>query len=143
MKKILDAAEYGIRTNHEIMENGERRFRLLAPDGTSYIRNEKEGEPVWENAHYHKTIQELILVQKGSMIYVEQRENGLEYQELGPGEMVCTTPGIPHNICVGENSVTHTIKYGDCSCQDWIFCRELDEEVKKLSYEQAAKKCNK
>ena len=42
MKEIKDNElnRYGIRTNHNIMDNGERRFRLSGSDGSCYIRTE-------------------------------------------------------------------------------------------------------
>lgn len=49
MKEILDSEleSYGISLKHNIMDNGERRFRLIGKDGSSYIRTESTEEGAW------------------------------------------------------------------------------------------------
>ena len=65
MKEIKnnELNEYGIITEHNIMDNGEKRFRLIGSDGSSYIRAEASFNGGWQKSHYHTTIKELYLVQ--------------------------------------------------------------------------------
>ncbi len=135
------AKAYGITTRHETMDNGSRRFRLIAEDGSSYIRCENSGRPVWENSHSHSTLRELILVQKGELIFCEHKGGKTTYTLLREGDQAVTTPGIPHNNCMSEDSVVHTIKFGDCTKQDWIPSQELDGQTKLLSFEEAKVRC--
>ena len=69
-----ELAEFGITTNHERMENGEVRFRLTGRDGSSYIRCENTGGPVWENSHSHSALREMVIVQEGCVVFAEYRE---------------------------------------------------------------------
>ena len=46
MKEINnnELKDYGINTKHHIMDNGEKRFRLIGADGSTYIRTESSLE---------------------------------------------------------------------------------------------------
>lgn len=146
MPKRISEAEaktYGITTKHEIMDNDSRRFRLISSDGTSYIRCENPGKPAWENSHSHSTLQELILVQRGELIFCELRNGKTSYTLLQAGDSAITTPKIPHNNCMSEDSVVHTVKFGDCTTLDWIQSPELDEQTKPLTFEQARSLCSR
>ena len=51
------------------MDNGEKRFRQICiKDKTAYIRAEGGKVGYWQNSHYHKTIREIYIVQKGSIL---------------------------------------------------------------------------
>lgn len=65
MKEIKtdNLSEYGIEIKSHIMDNGEKRFRMIGKDGSGYIRTESL-DGGWQKAHYHEKIQELYLVQK-------------------------------------------------------------------------------
>lgn len=132
-----EAQQRGIAVNHERMDNGEVRYRLCAPDGTSYIRSENPGGPVWENSHSHAKLQEMVVVQRGEIVYAELRGGNVQFQRLRAGEYIVTVPGVPHNACVGEGAVVHTVKFGDCTCPDWIASPELDAYTKELTFAQA------
>ena len=92
-----ELAEFGITTNHERMENGEVRFRLTGRDGSSYIRCENTGGPVWENSHSHSALREMVIVQEGRVVFAEYREGTARLRELPPGGWAVTVPGVPHN----------------------------------------------
>ncbi len=132
-----DLKNYGISTNHEIMDNGQKRFRLLSSDGSSYIRCESPGVSVWENSHSHSTLQEMIIVQKGCVVFAEYINGKVIFKKLVTGDFSTTIPGIPHNACLSPNTVVHTIKFGDCSQPDWIPSVELDLATKGLTFEEA------
>lgn len=54
----------GIDTLHQEMDNGERRFRLVSSDGSSYIRTEASNNGGCQKSHYHKSLREFYVVQK-------------------------------------------------------------------------------
>lgn len=133
--------QHGIYENHEKIETGELRFRLCGPDGSSYIRCENPGGELWENSHCHQTIQEMVIVQSGRIIFAEYRDGRACFRELSAGEYALTVPFVPHNICMEAEAVIHTVKFGDCSQNDWIPSPELDEATRLLSYQEARAFC--
>jgi hypothetical protein len=48
--KLL-ARQHDVTTLHEAMPNGELRFRLIGPDGSSYIRTVASPMGAWQNSH--------------------------------------------------------------------------------------------
>ncbi len=137
MKKIDDSrlSEFGVKTNHEVMDNGEKRFRLIGSDGSSYIRTEASSDSGWQNSHYHTVIKELYLVQSGSIIFVQLIDGRLDIKKYSEGEFCISEPMVPHNCYMFPNAITHTIKFGDCSTSDWIASLELDEMIKNIDVE--------
>lgn len=139
------AANYGISTNHEKMKNGEIRFRLVSNDGSAYIRthadsNNRNRKSGWQNAHYHKKVKEIYVVQSGLMIFCSKENGETTYQSLVTGEVIATEPYIPHNVFLQENSIIHTIKCTSGAEPDWYPDPELDAESKALSEEEAMRK---
>ena len=124
--------EYGITTKHHIMDNGEKRFRLIGDDGSSYIRTESSINSGWQNSHYHTTIKELYLVQKGTIIFAELINDKINTKKYTEGKFFISHPMIPHNVYMFPNTITHTIKFGDCSKTDWNECKELDDIIKTI-----------
>ena len=112
-----ELAEFGITTNHERMENGEVRFRLTGRDGSSYIRCENTGGPVWENSHSHSALREMVIVQEGRVVFAEYREGTARLRELPPGGWAVTVPGVPHNECLARGTVVHTVKCCGGACK--------------------------
>ena len=134
MKEIKDNElnKYGIFTKHHIMDNGEKRFRLIGSDGSSYIRTESSNNSGWQNSHYHTNIKELYLVQKGTIIFAELIDNKIKTKKYSEGEFFISQPNIPHNVYMFPNTITHTIKFGDCSKTDWNESKELDNIIKTI-----------
>ena len=128
MKEIFDheLSQYGISTKHNIMDNGELRFRLLGGDGSCYIRTEASGDSGWQNSHYHTRLSELCLVQQGWVLYAELIDGALSLRKYTANEHFIIRPMVPHNSYMAPNSILHTIKFGDCTDPDWIASRELD-----------------
>ncbi|MCY9662648.1 hypothetical protein P5G65_22720 [Paenibacillus chondroitinus] len=128
-----DARFYGIETKFDLMENGERRFRLnCSVDGSSYCRTVAAEMGAWQNSHYHKLVSELYVVQSGWIVYAERKEAELHLCILREGESVTFKPLIHHNIFLSSNSVIHTIKYGPSVENDWFPSSELDKVTKHL-----------
>ncbi|PWM23718.1 MAG: hypothetical protein DBX44_05425 [Oscillospiraceae bacterium] len=117
---------FGITLRHEQMDNGELRFRLTGADQSSYIRCENPGPPVWENAHAHSRLRELVLVQRGRVVFVESAKDAPRFLLLEAGDFALTTPGIPHTQWLDRDTVVHTVKFGDCTDPDWIPAPHLD-----------------
>lgn len=137
MKQIeeIELSQYGIRTNHSIMDNGERRFRLSGADGSCYIRTEAAEDSGWQNSHYHTRLSELCIVQEGWAVYAELIDGKAVANKYTAGETYLIRPMIPHNSWMAPNSILHTVKFGDCSDPDWIASPELDAQVKGVDPE--------
>lgn len=131
--KYNDLNKYGISINCNIMDNKEKRFRLTSNDGSSYIRTESSIDSGWQNSHYHTTIKELCLVQKGEIIYVKYFNNKLIINKYLEGEFFISEPMVPHNVYMFPNTITHTIKFGDCSNNDWIEYKKLDKLISDIN----------
>ena len=132
MKDIKDTelAQYGIRTNHNIMDNGERRFRLAGADGSCYIRTESSGDSGWQNSHYHTKLSEICIVQQGWVVYAELIDGKVVAKKYTVNEHFVIRPMVPHNSYMAPNSILHTVKFGNCTDADWIASPELDALVK-------------
>ena len=132
MKNIeeFELSQYGIRTNHNIMDNGERRFRLSGADGSCYIRTEANEDSGWQNSHYHTRLSEICIVQEGWVVYAELIDGKVVANRYTAGETYLIRPMIPHNSWMAPHSILHTVKFGDCTNADWIASPELDTLVK-------------
>ncbi|MCL6603001.1 MAG: hypothetical protein K6T94_09025 [Paenibacillus sp.] len=128
-----EAHSLGIETKYDLMDNGERRFRLnCSTDGSSYCRTVASENGAWQNSHYHKSVSEFYVVQSGWIVYAEKNEGKLKLRLLREGECVTFLPIVPHNIYLSANSVIHTIKYGKALENDWFSSPELDRLTKHL-----------
>ena len=137
MKEIQDTEleQYGIRTNHSLMDNGERRFRLAGADGSCYIRTEAAEDSGWQNSHLHTRLSEICIVQEGWVVYAELIDGKVVANKYTAGETYLIRPMIPHNSWMAPHSILHTVKFGDCSDPDWIASPELDALVKDTNPE--------
>lgn len=95
------------------MDNGERRFRLIADqDFTSYIRTENSGVGAWQNAHYHESVLETYIVQKGWIVACELVDEQYKYTKYDEGAIFTTRPLVVHNVYMPAGAVIHTVKHG-------------------------------
>jgi hypothetical protein len=135
--------KYGVFTQHEMMDNGQRRFRLKMKNGSAYIRTESDKLGAWQKGHSHKCVRETYIVQKGWIAYVEsvgRRLPRLTFYDKG--DLFTTKLRIKHNIFMPANSVVHTVKYGSARGKDWFKCPELDEVTERIP-EKALRKLRK
>ena len=95
------------------MPTGELRFRLKHDDGTAYIRTEATDRGGWQNSHYHRTVRETYIVQRGKMAFAELVDGALRVRIFGPNEICTTEPNVAHNVYLYCNSVIHTVKHGE------------------------------
>ena len=131
---LESAIEFGIENKHSIMKNGEKRFRqICTKDKTAYIRGESGDNGYWQNSHYHKTIKELYIVQKGSILLAVYLNDKVKIKKVNENEFFSIGPNIPHNIYMYPNTVTHTVKYGTIDDNDWIPYEKLDEILKNIN----------
>ena len=137
MKEIThnELAQYGIRTNHNVMDNGELRFRLAGADGSCYIRTESARDGGWQNSHWHTKLSEICIVQQGWVVYAELINGKVSAKKYTAGEHFVISSVIPHNSYMAPNSILHTVKFGDCTDADWIASPELDALVKNTDPE--------
>lgn len=142
MKDIsgVEAAEYGIESKHTIMDTGEKRFRqMCTKDNTAYIRTESSEKGYWQNSHYHTSIREIYIVQKGEILFAEYKNNMLKINRLKENEICKTDPNVPHNVYMYPNTVVHTVKYGKIDESDWISFEKLDQILANKSIEELEK----
>lgn len=132
---IEEARLSGIELNFEEMENGEKRYRLLGSDGSSYCRTEGSENGGWQNSHFHKFTTELYIVQSGWIAYAEMDQKGeFQIRILNEGDIIQIEPYIHHNIFMSTKSIIHTIKYGNSNVKtDWFPAKSLDQYTKQLS----------
>ncbi|MGB9115021.1 hypothetical protein [Bradyrhizobium sp.] len=129
-----EALARGIWTQHSEMANGELRFRLKHSDGTAYIRTEATNSSGWQKSHYHRTVRETYIVQRGRMALAELIDGALKMRVFGPSEICTTEPNISHNVYLYRDSVIHTVKHGeDGSIADWHVDPSLDKMTSHLT----------
>lgn len=132
--KITDelAKGLGIITNHEIMDNGEKRFRLNSSDGSSYIKTVASSIGSWQNSHFHKNLREIYVVQSGWIGFADIINDKLRIRILFEDDFCLSEPNVPHNIFMSSDSIVHTIKYGTSADTDWNAFPQLDDMTKNL-----------
>ena len=131
-----DALRHGIVARHERMANGEVRFRLLAKDGTGYVRTHSGESGASQNSHYHKTALETYVVQRVWAAFAELADGEVEWHVLRPGDVYTTHPGVAHNIYLPANAIIHTVKHGEETIDgDWQAAEELDLLTKHVGEE--------
>ena len=122
------------------MDNGEKRFRqICSKDKTAYIRSEGGSKGYWQNSHFHKTIREVYIVQKGSILLVQYIDNRLYVKKIVENEIYNVKPNVPHNVYMYPNTVVHTVKYGEVEEYDWQEFKKLDDMVKGKEPEEIEK----
>ena len=124
---LEEARAKGVSTEHREMPNGELRFRLKHDDGTAYSRTEAAAGGGWQNSHYHRSVRETYIVQRGKMAFAELVDGALKVRIFGPNEICTTEPNVSHNVYLYRNSVTHTVKHGEAGDKtDWHAEPSLD-----------------
>lgn len=122
------------------MDNGERRYRqICSKDKTAYIRAEGGKVGYWQNSHFHKTIREVYIVQKGSILLVQYIDNKLCVKKIIENEIYNVKPNVPHNVYMYPDTVLHTVKYGEVEEYDWQEFKKLDDIVKGKQPEEIEK----
>ena len=128
-----EARTKGVSIEHNEMPNGEFRFRLKHDDGTAYIRTEATDSGGWQKSHYHRSVRETYIVQRGRMALAELVEGALKIRIFGPNEICTTEPNVSHNVYMYRNSVIHTVKHGEAAdSADWHSNPLLDEKTAHL-----------
>lgn len=142
MTKISDEDAhklYGITTKHEIMANGELRFRQLCEDGSAYIRTVSGESGAWQNSHFHKQVKETYIVQLGWFAYAELIDGVVSGKVYRRDEAVTTQPNIVHNVYLPEGAIIHTVKHGNTSERDWWASEQFDDMTKNITEEAILK----
>jgi hypothetical protein len=136
-------ADYGITSHHEIMENGELRFHLRSEDGCAYIRTESGTDGAWQKSHFHKSVKETYIVQKGWMAFATYIDEELELVIAKSGDELTTEPFVIHNVYLAAGAIIHTVKHGAMQNEDWFGYVEFDKVTKNLSEEGIMRVANK
>lgn len=146
MNNISDVVaenEYGITCRHELMANGELRFRLNSEDGSAYIRTVSGETGAWQKSHYHKSVRETYIVQKGWMAFARLVESKLSVSILQAGDVITTEPFVVHNVYLTAGAVIHTVKHGISQEKDWFGDEEFNKKTKDLTEEDIARLASK
>lgn len=134
---VDQAQEYGVTAKHNRMDNGELRYRIVATDGSSYVRVEATEDSGWQNSHYHNAVLETYIIQKEWAALVELDNGEAVYRIMQPGDVYTTRPGISHNVYLPAHAVIHVVKHGDTAAgDDWHSDEILDSRTKCVSEEQ-------
>jgi mannose-6-phosphate isomerase-like protein (cupin superfamily) len=131
-----EASLLGVDTVHQIMDNGEKRFRLVNKDGSSYIRTEGSKNGSWQNSHYHKHFNELYIVEDGWIVYAELTDqSGLSLKLMKKNDSIIVSPLRHHNIYMSSLAVTHVVKFSGNNIvkPDWFPSSQLDILTKDIS----------
>jgi hypothetical protein len=128
--------EFGITCSHELMENGELRFRLLGQDGNGYARTVASPNGGWQNAHSHAAFRELYLVETEwmALAIASRGSNVAEISVYQAGETFVTPMGLVHNVYLPANAIIHTIRFGIRGPQpDWEAALWFNDQTNHLS----------
>lgn len=117
------------------MDNGEYRFRCSDNEGYGYaLTKMPDNDSGWQNSHYHKSVIETYIVQRGWIGYASLNDNTMRITLLHPGQTITTKIGQAHSIFMSPGTIIHTVKHGDCSVAgDWFASPELDAQCKQLT----------
>jgi len=121
-------SNFGVHTQHEAMENGEKRFRLHTEDTGSYILTIAESSG-WQKSHYHEKCMETYLVQDRWMLLAQGTTDTFQTNLVTAGQSITIKPSICHNTYLPGGAVIHTVKHGKISKNDWRACPSLDDAI--------------
>ncbi len=129
MKRLFEEKydQYGIELNAYDMDNMERRLRMVSNQSV-YIRTESK-ETHWQKSHFHSEQLEYYLVEKGEVLLAQLIEGNLKITKYQSGGAFCIIPNQPHNLCISNGGILHTVKFGGMN--DWISSPELDDMLGK------------
>jgi len=124
---------HGISTKHGRMPNGELRFRLVSRDGNDYIRTVASQTSGWQKAHFHRSLRETYIVERGWMALAEKNNAGMSLTIYRPNDVVTTTPNVVHNVYLPSQAVIHTVKHGAAGAGDWTEDAAFTEATSQLT----------
>lgn len=130
------ARRHGITCEHELMPNGELRFRLFGPDGNGYVRTEAGVTGAWQNSHFHHRVRETYIVESGWMVLAVLDNDGrmAKLSRYGRGAIVTTSVEVRHNVYLPASAIIHTVKHGGTTGEpDWHGAPDLDAMTRHLS----------
>lgn len=143
---LKECIEKGISFTGTVMDNGESRFRIMngaRNSGYGYILTSMpKDERGWQNSHFHKSIRETYIVQRGWIGCAILKSNKtVHFYIYHENEIFTTEVNQPHNIYMSAGAVIHTVKHGDCSLEkDWFGSPLLDALSKGVSEEELLRK---
>lgn len=100
------------------MPNGEVRVPTRFPDGTAFIRTWAAPEPVWQNAHHHKGLEEIYIVQTGKVMVVTCDVDGKNIKNIchhlltSMSPPLVLVPGVNHNVFSAYGAIFDVVKRG-------------------------------
>jgi len=132
---IAQQKKLQISCSYEIMPNGESRTKMKFFDGSEYILTSRAecADGAWQNSHYHKSISETFVVQKGLVASAHFINKALSLEFYHVGEVFTFRTNEPHNIYLFGGAIIHTVKQGESRGRDWHASPELDALTKDLS----------
>ena len=149
MKKkfVFESMDPSVVFDCRKMENEETRFRAKFPNGAAYIHTEA-GEGGWQNAHYHKGLDETFIVEQGWVAVAKRIDSLWGVILYVSRETFVIEKNTPNNIFLPKGAIIHTIQFGtfgspignpDKGDADWWpTTPEFDTWSKGLSLENIA-----
>lgn len=122
--------EFDLKINVQVMDNKEKRTRIICDDNTVFGRTEQSETSSWQNAHYHNNLLEMYIVQKGYIVLALKKDEEIMYKKLTENQYYNVETMTSHNVYMPSGSVMHTIKYGNVKEEDWNYDEELDKITK-------------
>jgi hypothetical protein len=112
---LLAFQNAGLELKHKVMSNGEHRYSVNLPDGSSFILTVAGDEGAWQDAHRHrgKGFLEVYTVIKGWIAGAfvpgasESSQPQLRRWVKGESFSFCNEP---HNIYLPAGAIIHTTK---------------------------------
>lgn len=143
-KRWIDAEQassrFGIIANHEVMKNGELRFRLMGSDGNGYVRTVTGDSGGWQKSHYHRGCRETYIVERGWMAIATPSEvaGQARIQVFEAGQIYTSVVQEIHNVYLPENATIHTVKHGSSgtAVADWHPADAFDTVIARISRAQ-------
>ena len=91
--------------------NGEKRFRLLHSEGSSYCLTIASKDGAWQNSHYHKNALEVYVVDQGWVVYASLQGGNLDMKIVKEGEHILVN-GVRVWGTPMENAVEQAVNCG-------------------------------
>ncbi len=93
----------------------------------------------WQNAHHHKGLVEIYIIQDGWIVVSECTRSDMRViRTYKTGDVFTSAIGVDHNIYISKGTVIHTVQYGtpvgnpEKNGRDWYPASEKFNEWTKI-----------
>jgi len=128
----------------ENKETGEKRYSVEMPGGSKWIWTVAGEYGGWQNAHFHKGVEETYVVQSGVVAFATEMSGNMYIDYYDCGGLIRSQLDEHHNVWMAPGAIVHTVKTGDPvgnpdnkSNSDWWPAPGLDAWSKAMPDEAA------